>query len=208
MKTSYVSGYDRVRQLAELTGPFFWSATVRLLLDCSVDAVDVYLSRWQKAGLICRMGPRAGVFMNTLYPQWQQHVEAAIAAVYPAAVVIGTAVMHERGYTTQVPRRKTLIVPHRGPSLDPQLGFDVAVVGVRRYVHFSRDARADVGMLPRAGTSASFEYALEVEQHLHPDDIDFDEIARCEPAVAEQLQALVEVYETDVHGAAATRPGV
>lgn len=192
MNTQYVSGYTRLRQLADLTGPFFHTSAVRLLLKCSVDAVDVYLSRWQKAGMIQRLGPRAGVFMNTLYPGWRNHVEQAVASIYPGAVVIGTAVIHEKGYTSQIPRRKSIIVPNKGPSIDSALGFDIDPVGIRKYLYFAGGAEPTVGVLPRASTTRSLEYALVVERHLNPDDIDYDEIAINEPQ--SESDAAIELY--------------
>lgn len=62
--------------------------------------------RWAQAGLVKSAGPRAGIYYNLLRdPQGaSERVLQAAARLDPSAVVVGAAVLHAHGWTTQIPQ--------------------------------------------------------------------------------------------------------
>jgi hypothetical protein len=62
--------------------------------------------RWAQAGLVKSAGPRAGIYYNLLRdPQGESNrVLQAAAKLDPSAVVVGAAVLHAHGWTTQIPQ--------------------------------------------------------------------------------------------------------
>lgn len=170
----YVSAVSRLRELAEMQGAFFHGNSLRVVFGCTEGMVEQYISRWLKSGYILRLGPRAGVFMNTFSPGWENRIESAIQAVHPGALLTGTAVLHEAGVTTQIPRVRTVLTPYQGPKIDRAIGYDIVYGGLESYRQNALGATTHRGGMPRANLDLAARYALEVEGVLHHDDIDWD----------------------------------
>jgi hypothetical protein len=69
------------------------------------NAAHTSLMRWARSGFIAKAGPRAGVYFNLIRDRLgpaNRLLEAA-AKLYPSAVVVGPAVLHAHGLTTQRP---------------------------------------------------------------------------------------------------------
>jgi hypothetical protein len=173
----YQSAVDRLRQLQDVTGPFFHENTARLLFHCSVAMLEQYIARWQKSGLIKRLGPRAGIFFNTLAPHWEHSVERAILTLYPGAVLTGVAALNAAGLTSQMPWRKSVIVPSRGPRVDEDYGYDVRPLPLQQYLHFTAGAQMSANGLPVAEIRRAIDYAFKVEGVVDETDLDEDMLA-------------------------------
>lgn len=172
--SKYVSAINRLRELAEIQGAFFHGNSLRFVFGCTEGMVEQYISRWLKCGYILRLGPRAGVFMNTFFPGWEYHMESAVQAVHPGALLTGTAVLHELGITNQIPRVRTVLTPFHGPKIERALGYDISYLGLEQYRLNAAGAVPHKGGMPRANAELAARYALEVEGILNEDDIDWD----------------------------------
>ena len=72
----YTSARQRLKELA-VTGPFFSVAEMGTFFKLPQTDVHQMLHRWTKNGLAEPIGPRAGVYLNTLHPHHQGALEAA-----------------------------------------------------------------------------------------------------------------------------------
>lgn len=92
----------------------------------------VVLTRWVRDGLIQPVTARAGVFLNLVKLRaaasgavfdgtaedlqhqdpavWRPWLESAVARAFPSSVRIGTGVLHEAGWITQIPRYLSVAV--------------------------------------------------------------------------------------------------
>ncbi|MGE4125898.1 MAG: hypothetical protein AB7E59_11630 [Pusillimonas sp.] len=119
MKTS---AFDRLRALPAI----FSISMLAARLDGNKDKASIYAKRWKDAGLIRAAGPRVGVYYNLVVDP-QEPVTRSLEALhllYPKAVIAADTVLHDQGWTTQIPLKTQVIVnDHRTvPVLD---GFDL-----------------------------------------------------------------------------------
>lgn len=98
----YRPARDRLQRLPVV---FSVAEASRHLPDLSTKALSVYLARYEKAGLIQKAGPRAGLYYNLVQnPDAPRHHRIdAIRKLYPSAVLYGASVLHNAGWTTQIP---------------------------------------------------------------------------------------------------------
>lgn len=77
------------------------------------------LTRWQRQELVVSAGE--GVWFNLVVdPDGPENrLFEAIGRMFPAVVVIGATVLHDAGWTTQVPQRQTVAVPPRRSTPNP-----------------------------------------------------------------------------------------
>ncbi len=93
-----VSTVDRLRKL-----PVVFSLADVARLGLSGPAMHVFLARASQKGLVKSAGNKSGIFYNLLRDERaNQQVLQAARLAYPSAVVVGGAVLHAAGWTTQV----------------------------------------------------------------------------------------------------------
>lgn len=112
-----VRSIDRMRQLP---AAFSVNQAARLF-EMDKRMLSVYLARLQRMGLIKKAGPKAGIYYNVLLgPPKDSDVAEAIRIAYPSAVLYGASVLHNAGWTTQIPQAIHIVVLDKGsyPSLD------------------------------------------------------------------------------------------
>lgn len=101
---------DRLRQL----GPVF-SLNDLVRLGLKRETAHKTVMRWEDQDLIKQAGPRAAVYYNLLvdrYGPLNRKLEAA-QLLYPSAVVVGAAVLHAHGWTTQIPQSLDVAILRR-----------------------------------------------------------------------------------------------
>jgi len=102
-----------VARLLELAPLFSLVSLARMGLPRT--QAHVFLARATAAGLVASAGPRTGIYYNLLRdPHGPQNrtLEAA-RLLYPSAVVIGLAVMHDACLTSQIARQIQVAVLNR-----------------------------------------------------------------------------------------------
>ncbi|MCA3266798.1 MAG: hypothetical protein ING19_12095 [Azospirillum sp.] len=98
---SNLSSVVRLRKLPAI----FSIGDLCRLQDMGEKEASVYLSRWKDYEFVHGAGPRLGLYYNLIVsPDWRRMRAAAIARLFPSAVVIGPSVLHNHGWTTQVPQ--------------------------------------------------------------------------------------------------------
>jgi hypothetical protein len=66
--------------------------------------LHTFLARAVKRGRIASAGPKSGIYYNLVRdPNARTRVLEAARKAYPSSVVVGAAVLHAHGWTTQVP---------------------------------------------------------------------------------------------------------
>lgn len=117
-----ISAIERLRALPAV----FSLAMLAARLDSDKAKASIYAKRWKDAGLIRAVGPRVGVYYNLLVdPQGPStHSLNALRLVFPEAVIAAETVLHDAGWTTQIPFNTQVIVLDRRtvPQID---GFDL-----------------------------------------------------------------------------------
>lgn len=116
-----VRSIDRLRQLPAV---FSVNHAARVF-EMDKRMLSVYLVRLQRTGLIKKAGPKAGIYYNMLLgspktdPDARNLVEA-IRIAYPSAILYGASVLHNAGWTTQIPQAIHIVVLDKGsyPILD------------------------------------------------------------------------------------------
>lgn len=95
------------------------------------------LMRWSDRGVIEQAGPRAAVYYNLLVDREaaDRHRLAAARLLYPTAVVIGAAVLHAHGWTTQPPKIVDVAILER-PSMKSLTGVHLVMRPRRWYERF------------------------------------------------------------------------
>ena len=103
---------DRVLRLPVV---FSVAEASRYMSDLSEKAISVYLARYEKAGYIKKAGPRAGIYYNLLKEPLapQNRLVDVIKKCYPSALLYGASVLHNAGWTTQIPTDIHLVVLSR-----------------------------------------------------------------------------------------------
>lgn len=71
------------------------------------DMASVYLARWKKRGMVQNTGSRSGVYFNLVAnpKATEEHLVDALLSAFPSAVLIGASVLHDAGWTTQIPSK-------------------------------------------------------------------------------------------------------
>lgn len=160
----------------------------------SVKAASVYLARWKAKGLISRLGPRCGLWVNlqragTIAPE---HRREAIRRKYPEYLVGGASALAEAGWR-----------PYSGPLtvLVPQGISRVQLDGVdiqpRPHKVFFRleDAALDRGALPPAVALMDWMIA---DKHFPREDFTAEQIQQAHSAAQTLgLDALLPSFKKD-----------
>lgn len=139
----------------------------------------VFLSRWERAGLVKKAGPRSGWWFNLVR---NQNAPAAcrmnvLLAEHPRAVVGGATVLHDCGWTDQIPARTDVLIPgKRNPST--MYGFNVRPAGERwlglAQPRFVRDG--SIPRLPAADALIELLFFAKGQWSPKPDDLDESEV--------------------------------
>lgn len=105
------SATERLRALP----PVFRGSELSLRFGWDTHEAAEYLRRWKRRDLVKPAGPRAGVYFNLISETSaaETHLEEAIAMLFPSAVVVGTSVLHDAGWITQIPRQLDVAVLRR-----------------------------------------------------------------------------------------------
>ncbi len=182
MSAVYTSARQRLKDLAA-AGPYFSVAEMGTFFKVPQTEAHQMLHRWTKSGLVEPIGPRTGVYLNTLHPNHQGALEAAIQSVHPSAIVIGHQVLYEEGVTTQIPPAVDVIVQKRGPGIT---GYRIHQLGPAVYAGLAREAKHQPGRLPRLSARLAAETAQKLQcLMLDPDDLEWSVI---EPAKARRAR--------------------
>jgi hypothetical protein len=155
----------------------------------SVSAIDRLrnvpdvLARWTEAGLAWPAGPRSGVWYNLLKRQeiTAEMKGTACEILYPSAVLTGESVLHNAGWTTQIPANISVAVLSRRTyaKLD---GFEITgrpkawFVRVHPSIiapHEAEFSTYSLRTLPPALALADL-YAREDAWRPHDDDLDIE----------------------------------
>lgn len=77
------------------------------LLGTDNDTAAIYLSRWKKRDMVRSTGERSGVYFNLVLNRnaADDRLVDALRLAYPSAVLIGESVLHNEGWTTQIPQK-------------------------------------------------------------------------------------------------------
>lgn len=98
------SAFDRLRAWPVV---FNVNQATRYLGAGGNDMASVYLARWKKSGMVQSTGPRSGVYFNLVAnpKAAEEHLVDALLFAFPSAVLIGASVLHDSGWTTQIPSK-------------------------------------------------------------------------------------------------------
>lgn len=169
------SAIERLRVLP----PVFKGSDLSLRFGWTPDEAGQYLLRWKHRDLVRPTGPRAGVYFNLICessaPETRR--EEAIATLLPSALAIGATVLHEAGWTTQIPTQLNIAALRRRtfPLLNGVVVFPRGI-GWYRLAH-SWLRRSPGRTLPRVDAAFALADALKMRDGWvpDPDDIDFPE---------------------------------
>lgn len=111
MTPKRLSAHDRLSSLERVF-------SVEDLIDqqsLSAKAASVYLARWQEAGLIGRLGPRCGVWVNFVQPggekvTWQDRVKG-LTRKHPRAIVGGRSALEAAGWIMAQNAPTEILIP-------------------------------------------------------------------------------------------------
>lgn len=82
------------------------------VLDTTPAGAKLLVHRWKARGLIQPLGPRVGIYLNKVRrPDWEALVPQAVALALPSVVVMGPTVLHQHGWTTQIPQCLHVAIP-------------------------------------------------------------------------------------------------
>lgn len=109
------------------------------------------IMRWADQQLIAQAGPRAGVYFNLVADRTgpENRVLEAARKLYPSAVVVGPAVLHAHGWTTQTPHAVDVAIL-KAPTARQ-------IHGVRFVMRTQAWYRQHAGDLLRSGVDSPFE---------------------------------------------------
>lgn len=103
------SSVDRLLKL-----PFVFAVADVIRLGLAQGDEHTFLARAVKSERIASAGFKSGIYFNLLRdPNARARVLEAARLAYPSAVVVGAAVLHAHGWTTQVPHTTDLAVMKR-----------------------------------------------------------------------------------------------
>lgn len=167
------------------------------------------LSRWKAAGFVDPVGPKLGWYYNLVadHRGRDEHLGAAVRAVFGSAVLIGPSVLNFRHWTPQPPQVATVAVPlsRSYPRID---GAFVHGRPAEWFAAVRAAVRAE-GIGPHKLPQLPPEYALaDMVRHgdclysLQPDDIEIPE-DEVRPGLLEEAFAVLGVppdaYEPFLH---------
>lgn len=113
---------DRLLQL-----PAVFTLNAFCKLDgLSRDSANTLIMRLADQGRVAYAGPKAGVYFNLLVDRTaaENHKLEAVRLAYPDAIVVGAAVLHAHGWTTQIPLTIDVAVL-KAPSLKTFFGVNI-----------------------------------------------------------------------------------
>ncbi|RWL23443.1 MAG: hypothetical protein EOR63_32150 [Mesorhizobium sp.] len=179
-ESSNRSSIERLRELPEV----FTLSAVASLGAMPKKTATVYLARWTAAGLVEASGPRSGVYFNLIKrPEVTGEMRLkALLSTYPSAVLIGESVLHNAGWTTQIPRKVSVAVIARR-SYAQLNGFEVSgrplswfqkVHGALLKPEEAEFPTYGLRSLPPALALADL-YGTKGAWHPDPDDLDMDD---------------------------------
>lgn len=194
-----MSGIDRLRRLPEV----FTLSAMASVGSMSRKMATVYLSRWTAAGLVEASGPRSGVYFNLIRnPEISGEMRLkALLATYPSAILAGETVLHNAGWTTQIPRQTSVAVISRR-SYAQLNGFEVSgrprswFMKVHPWLLKPEEAEFPtygLRSLPPAFALADL-YGTKGAWHPDPDDLDIED---------DQMEAVAEaarILDVDLPG--------
>lgn len=98
-----------------------------LTTGVSRGSAKVMISRWASKGYVELAGPKAGLYFKRLGATMDrsQQIEAGVLHLYASATTCGATVLHQAGWTTQIPRELHVAIEER-PSV-------VQISGVKLY---------------------------------------------------------------------------
>ncbi|WP_137917105.1 hypothetical protein [Hydrogenophaga sp. 2FB] len=94
-----------------------------LTTGVSRGSAKVMISRWASKGYVELAGPKAGLYLKRLGATMDrsQQIEAAVLHLYPSATICGATILHQAGWTTQIPRELHVAIEER-PSVTQLTG--------------------------------------------------------------------------------------
>lgn len=116
------SAIQRLRELPEV----FSISVLAARLGGDKDRAAIYAKRWRDAELLAAAGPRVGVYFNLVRrPDAASALTLdALQMIFPEAVLSGETVLHDSGWTTQIPQLTQVVVLDR-KSLPEVYGFEI-----------------------------------------------------------------------------------
>lgn len=105
---------------------WFTHRSASMLLDIPADAMQVYLFRWKRSGLVDSFGARTGVYFNRVRcPEGADHCRIpALLHLFPEATLIGDSVLHAHGWITQIPSAVQVAILPKDSTVHPE-GFAI-----------------------------------------------------------------------------------
>lgn len=205
MTASNKSSIERLRELPEV----FTLSAAASLGAMPRKTATVYVARWSAAGLIEASGPRSGVYFNLIRsPEITGGMRLkALLTTYPSAVLIGESVLHNAGWTTQIPRKASVAVISR-KSYAQVNGFEITGKPLSWFqkVHSSllKPQQAEFSTyglrsLPPALALADL-YATKGAWHPDPDDLDLED------EQMDEVRGAAEFLGVELPGFAPPRP--
>lgn len=165
------SALQRVRALPAV----FTLSMLAARLDGDKAKAAIYAKRWKDAGMIEPAGPRIGVYYNLIADPQAPSLYAfdALGLVFPEAVVAGETVLHDAGWTTQIPNNTQVIVLNRR-SLPMLNGFDFHQRPAQWFAQFHGDIRREAGarLSPSAALVDAWAFGDDPGQPMWQPDID------------------------------------
>ncbi len=157
----------------------------------------IYATRWHTRGLLKRAGPRLGIYYNRVRdPQGSQasRPEAARLA-FPSAVLTGSTVLHDAGWTTQIPQVMEVAVLARRsyPAVDG-LSFHGRTRAWYGQVH---DWIIRGGVVPALKPAMALADAWADPELWHPDPDDLEAQDVDWPAAREAFEVLGLAWPAD-----------
>jgi hypothetical protein len=183
-----------IERLTALPVIFTLNDLVRLGL--TRETAHTTVMRWVDRGVIAQAGPRAGVYFNLLADRQapQRHRLAAAKLLYPSAIVIGAAVLHAHGWTTQPPQTIDVAILEK-PTAKQLTGLHLVMRPRSWYERFVPELlRADespfeIESLPPAAALADAQAWRDIWVP-DPDDLDIPEDAEAAQILAETVPTL------------------
>lgn len=143
---------------------------------------SIYVRRWKEAGLVLGAGPRLGIYFNLAVDPQAASMRAleAVKLAFPEAVICGETVLHDEGWTTQIPQSTQLIVLE-ARTLPQVYGFELHGRPASWFVEFANeiDQEGFARLSPRAALVDAWKYhgyKGDVMWRPDPDDLESDEV--------------------------------
>lgn len=104
----YTSAYQRLMAMPEI----FNAISFARLNNVTPKEASVYLSRMKTKKMVDSFDGRAKVYFNLVKNQQAKsdHIIDGLKMIYPCAILRGESVLHNAGWTTQIPQRINIAV--------------------------------------------------------------------------------------------------